>query len=314
MMRRLVPLLLLSAPPGLGRHDPSVVRSARHAEPVPDPGRRLRADLGLLAGPRTGRLGPVPAWPTFRIPPSARPSGLSFFSADLGLDYLVPSGAKSAFYFAAGGEGSFYSQDYAAFSTVRRPSPRRLQDLPAPSSILKLQWQGVTLRTGTRLFDFVSHIASLSIDKYFPTRTTPEDGRGVRVQVLPPPVPAGAGRAPDWSPLVGGAAPIGGRIRERDGRRVGARGTARAPAGAVSATRAAAASSPASAPAGGGAGIGHVVPVRPRGPGPGRRRRPERLGRRGNGSSRARTPFLSVEEFYLVANPSADAFSWEGPS
>jgi len=99
-------------------------------------------------------------------------AGLSFFTADLGLDYLVPSGTKGAFYFAAGGSGAFYSQDYAAFSTIGAHLLGAFKTYLAPSSILKLQWQGTFASYRDTLFDYVSHVAALSVDKYFPTRTT----------------------------------------------------------------------------------------------------------------------------------------------
>ena len=55
---------------------------------------------------------------------------------------MVPSGARSAFYFAAGGAGAFYSRDYAAFSSLGASFLGAFKTYLAPSSILKLQWQG----------------------------------------------------------------------------------------------------------------------------------------------------------------------------
>jgi hypothetical protein len=142
-------------------------------------------------------------------------AGLSFFAADLGLDYLVPSGTKGAFYFAAGGSGAFYSLDYAAFSTVGAHLLGAFKTYLAPSSILKLQWQGTYASYRDTLFDYVSHVAALSVDKYFPTRTT------LKAEVLPPPVPARAGRARDGAGPGPRGAGVGGRIGERAGQRVG---------------------------------------------------------------------------------------------
>jgi len=94
--------------------------------------------------------------------------GLSYFAADLGLDYLVPAGAKSAFYFAAGGPGPFTARN-TGFQHARRKPDRGVQDLSAPSSILRVQWQGLYASYADSLFDFLSQVAVLSIDKYFPT-------------------------------------------------------------------------------------------------------------------------------------------------
>ncbi len=221
-------------------------------------------------------------------------SGLSSFGADIGLDYLKPTGAKSAFYFAAGGSGLFYRQTYEAFSALGANLLAAFKTYLAPSSILKLQGQGAYAAYKDSLFDFVSTTASLSIDKYFATRTTfkadaewgykyflhpflPEP-----VAIIAAPAGMGAGTGSGSGQGWGGADYQGGN-------------------GFIPRTNS----------EGGGAGIGHVsLSV---------------LAAQGLGDVAGlsvsalrqwivtgENPFLSIEEFYLVQNPSSDAFSWDG--
>lgn len=229
--------------------------------------------------------------------------GLNFFAADLGLDYLVPSGSKSAFYFAAGGAGTFYSGDYGAFSTLGGVATAAFKTYLAPSSILRLQWQGQAASYADRLFDHWSHAALLSIDKYFPTRTTlkadVEYGykrflhpfvsltyepllETVEAEVLG----AGGGWGAGSGSGSGGGGGWGGRSYE------GGYGFVPRPGE-------------------GGAGIGHVAVSVLAAQGLG-----DVVGLSASGLRQwivsGENPFLSIEEFYLVPNPSADSFSWEG--
>lgn len=237
-----------------------------------------------------------------------RTAGLSFFSADLGLDVLVPSGAKSAFYFAAGGEGSFYSRDYAAFSTFGGHLLGAYKTYLSPSSILKVQWQGAYASYRDSLFDFVSHVASLSVDKYFPSRTTlkldAEYGYKYFLHpfLLEPVEPVTEPLVSDPAPLAAGG--YGGGMGGGSGSGSGSGwGGQRYEGGSGFIPRV--------DPAGGGAGIGHVSVSGLAAQGLG-----DVVGLSVSALKQwivaGENPFLSVEEFYLVANPSADAFSWEG--
>ena len=99
-------------------------------------------------------------------------TGLSFFAADAGIDYLVPAGRKSAFYFAAGGGGQFYAQAYAAFSSLGAHLVGAFKTYLTPASILKLQWQGQYVSYNDSLFDALSQSLVLLVDRYFASRTT----------------------------------------------------------------------------------------------------------------------------------------------
>ncbi len=233
-------------------------------------------------------------------------AGLSFFSADLGADVLVPSGAKSAFYFAAGGEGAFYSRDYAAFSAFGGHLLGAYKTYLSPSSILKVQWQGACASYRDRLFDFVSHVASLSVDKYFPSRTTFKVDAEYGYKYFLHPFLTEPVAAPTEL-LVGAPAPLaaGGYGSGMGG------GSGSGSGWGGQRYEGGSGFIPRVDPAGGGAGIGHVSVSGLAAQGLG-----DVVGLSVSALKQwivaGENPFLSVEEFYLVANPSADAFSWEG--
>ncbi len=227
--------------------------------------------------------------------------GLSFLAADLGLDYMVPSGARSAFYFAVGGAGAFYSRDYAAFSSLGANFLGAYKTYLAPSSILKLQWQGAYASYRDVLFDFLSHTASLSIDKYFPTRTTLKaDAEYGYKYFLHPFLPEPVEASVEFSgPAVMGAGP-GGGMGSGSGSGWGGQ---RYEGGSGFIPRYSA--------TGGGAGIGHATVSLLAAQGLG-----DVVGLSASAVKQwvvsGENPFMSIEEFYFVRNPSADSFSWEG--
>jgi hypothetical protein len=307
MMRRLAPLLLFAALPARGgtvhlsfdQHATQNLFQTRDAvsERISAFSLAVEQDVSALS-----LLADV-SYSAF-----SQTAGLSFLSAALGSDYLVPSGEKSAFYFAAGGEGAFYSRDYAPFSTLGGHLLGAFKTYLSPSSIFKVQWQGAYASYRDRLFDFVSHVASLSIDKYFPSRTTLKlDAEYGYKYFLHPflaePVTTGTEiLVGDPGPLTAGGSGngMGGGSGSGSGSGWGGQ---RYEGGSGFIPRV--------DPAGGGAGIGHVSV--------------SGLAAQGLGdivglsvsavrqwTVQGQNPFLSIEEFYLVANPSADAFSWEG--
>lgn len=233
--------------------------------------------------------------------------GLDFFAADLGLDYLVPSGSKSAFYFAAGGAGTFFSGAYEAFSTFGGVATAAFKTYLAPSSILKLQWQGQVASYADRLFDHWSHAALLSIDKYFPTRTTLKaDVEYGYKHFLHPFVAEPVEPLPETveADLLGAGGGWGGGMGAGSGGGSGGGGgwggqPYEGGYGFVP------------RPGEGGAGIGHVALSGLVAQGFG-----DVVGLSASGLRQwivsGENPFLSIEEFYLAPNPSADSFSWEG--
>lgn len=226
-------------------------------------------------------------------------AGLNFFAADAGFDYLLPAGAKSAFYFVAGGAGVFYRQEYAAFSSLGANLGGAFKTYLAPSSILKLQWQGVYAGYKDSLFDFLSQIAALSIDKYFKTRTTfKADAEWGYKYFLHPFLPEPVEPLTEVVATV--AAPNGMGTGNGSG---GGWGGQHYQGGNGFIPR--------YSSDGGGAGIGHVSLSLLAAQGIG-----DVVGLSASAVRQwtvtGENPFLSIEEFYLVLNPSADSFSWEG--
>lgn len=222
-------------------------------------------------------------------------TGLSFLAAEAGFDYLHPSGEKSAFYFAAMGVGFFFGRDYAAFSSLGAHLVGAYKTYLAPSSILKLQLQGWYSAYNDSLFDYASTIGSITLDKYFRSRTTLKaDAQYGYKYFLHPflnePLVSVAAPAPvasDASTFLA-ASNWGGNPYDSD------RGFL-----------------PRFRPGGGGAGIGHVAVSATAAQGLG-----DHIGLSASAARQwivsGENPFLSIEEFYLVQNPSADAFSWDG--
>ena len=233
-------------------------------------------------------------------------SGLSSFAADIGLDYLVPSGRMSAFYIAAGGTGQFYRQTYGSFSSLGANLLGAFKTYLAPSSILKLQWQGQYAAYGDSLFDFLSQRTSLSIDKYFPSQTTlkadAEWGYKYFLHPFLPELMPETGGATSLTALTGGGG-MGGRGQTVAGGGGAGWGGQRYQGGEGFIPR--------YSSSGGGAGIGHLSVSLLAAQGIG-----DVIGLSVSAVRQwivaGQNPFLSVEEFYFVQNPSADSFSWEG--
>lgn len=231
-------------------------------------------------------------------------SGMNFFAADLGLDYLVTIGPKSALYFAAGGTGQSYQQTYDAFSSLGANLLGAYKTYLAPSSILKLQWQGQYAVYKDPLFDYLSQTASLSIDKYFTTRTTLKaDAEYGYKYFLHPylPVPAEPVVA---TTLMGGGGPGGqGPSGMGNGGSGGGAGGPHYEGGHGFIPR--------YSSEGGGAGIGHVAASFLAAQGLG-----DVIGLSASALRQwivsGENPFQSIEEFYFVQNPSSDSFSWDG--
>jgi len=97
---------------------------------------------------------------------------LSYYIQDLGLDYLHPVSEKAAFYFSLLGQGAFYRSDYNDFNSLSFNFLAAFKTYLSQTSILKSNYSLDYKSFGYSLFDFVSHGLSVSFDKYFQTRTT----------------------------------------------------------------------------------------------------------------------------------------------
>jgi hypothetical protein len=208
--------------------------------------------------------------------------GLSFGTVNLGLDYLKPSGTKSAFYFAAGGSGSFFRSEWSPFNSLSFDLVGAFKTYLAPSSILKLQSRSAYASFRYALFDHLSQSLSLSLDKFFPSLTTLKTEAVWKYKYFLHPF---LRTLPETTPVMGG----GGGPVYRGGH------------GFV----------PVYDPYGGGSGIQSASLALLAAQGLG-----SRVGLSVSGSRQwtlsGTNPFASIEEFYLVSNPSSDEFSWNG--
>lgn len=305
-MRRLIPLLALAALPAWGstvyfsfnQHATENLFQTRDAVSDRVSSFSLAIDQDLSALSLLARA----EYSAFH-----ETTGLSFFAADIGLDYILAAGRKSALYLAAGGAGQFYQQAFGPFSSLGAHLLGAFKTYLAPSSILKLQWQGMYAAYKDSLFDFLSQTASLSIDKYFPSRTTlkadAEYGYKYFLHPFLPDPLEGTSAAPML--MSGGGS--GGQGLQGGG--TGGSGSG----GGWGGQRYQGGSGfiPRYDSAGGGAGIGHVSVSLLAAQGLG-----DAVGLSASAVRQwivsGQNPFLSIEEFYLVQNPSADSFSWDG--
>jgi hypothetical protein len=99
-------------------------------------------------------------------------SGLSSMAGKLGADYLVPAGSRSAFYFALEAEGVLFRTlyDYFNHGTIRFLS--NFKSYLNASTILRLDANIQLRKYKYSIFDYFSEDLTLSVDRYFSTRTT----------------------------------------------------------------------------------------------------------------------------------------------
>jgi len=99
-------------------------------------------------------------------------SHVTYYSLDLGMDYLHAIGDKTALYVSLTGSGTFYKEDYGDFNYVNMNAFTALKSYVSQTSILKSNYSFVYRKYRASLFDYWSHALFLSIDKYFQSRTT----------------------------------------------------------------------------------------------------------------------------------------------
>ncbi len=244
-------------------------------DPVPD----TISSFGLFLDSKAQGLSVLSA---FRYVLFHENSGLSFGSVNLGVDYLKPLGTKSAFYVSAGGTGSLFRDEWKPFDSLSFDIVAAYKTYLAPTSILKLQSRSAWATYRDPLFDHLSQALSLSLDKFFPSLTTLKAEAGWKYKYFRHPFLITPPGSPPVMPGVGGPLYRGGH-------------------GFV----------PIYDPSGGGSGIqsGSLALLAAQGLG-------SRVGLSVSGARQwalsGTNPFASIEEFYLVSNPSSDEFSWEG--
>jgi hypothetical protein len=97
---------------------------------------------------------------------------VSYYAQDAGLDYVQPLGGKTALYLAIKGGGTLYRSDFSDLNHFSLGGIAALKSYISGSSILKLNYTFDFRKYHWTLFDYLSHLVNLSVDKYFATRTT----------------------------------------------------------------------------------------------------------------------------------------------
>lgn len=216
-------------------------------------------------------------------------SDITYYTQDLGLDYLHPLADKTALYFSLTGRGNFYQSDYSDYNYLSLNFFMALKSYLSQTSILKSNYAFEFKNYKTSLYDFLSHSFLLSIDKYFQTRTTvkAEMNWGYKYFLHPY-------QSADLTTVVEVPFLHGGM------------GKGKHPGGSYSLLYA-----PTASTQDGGEGIQVLSLATLIAQGLGNKVGLNITGMRQWVLS-GENPFVFIQEFYMVENPSYDRFSWEG--
>lgn len=99
-------------------------------------------------------------------------SDLTYYLHNIGLDYLYPLSGRTALYFSLIGLGAFYRSEYDDFNHISLNFHAALKTYLNPTSIMKGNYSLEYKNYRYSLFDYVSHSFLISFDKYFQTKTT----------------------------------------------------------------------------------------------------------------------------------------------
>ena len=219
-----------------------------------------------------------------------RNSEVSYYAQEVGLDYLHAFNEKTAFYASAKLGGAFYRSAFSDFNYLDAGVVAAVKSYLTPASIIKLNYAFDYKNGGYSLFDHHSHLANLSLDRYFASRTTLKAEAGWGYKYFVHPFLASDPAALGYSNYQSGSS------RGYGGGRMGWRGGVVVPDGANH---------------GQGIQIASLSGLVAQGLG-------DKIGIRLSGVRQwtlsGETPFSSIEEFYMVENPSYDLFSWNGHS
>ncbi|MCJ7681664.1 MAG: hypothetical protein MUP70_13120, partial [Candidatus Aminicenantes bacterium] len=97
---------------------------------------------------------------------------LSNITQDLGLDFIQPTGEKSAFYFSLNGRGALYRDDYTDFNSLAINLYSAFKTYLTPTSIFQANYSLENKSFQASGFDYTSHALVASFDQYFPSKTT----------------------------------------------------------------------------------------------------------------------------------------------
>ncbi len=103
---------------------------------------------------------------------------LTYYIQDLGLDHVWVVGKASGLYVSLTGRGAFYRSEFSDFNYGALNAYGAFKSYLTPTSILKADY-ALTLRDYRwSQFDYVSQALNVTMDKYFPSRTTLKAGLG----------------------------------------------------------------------------------------------------------------------------------------
>lgn len=216
-------------------------------------------------------------------------SSISFYAQDIGLDYMITISKKTAFYLAAKVGGTIYRAGFGEFNLLSLGAIAAFKSYLSQSSILKLNYMFDYKKYRWSLFNYSSHLANLSLDQYFQTKTTLKGEFAWGYKHF-------------FHPFVPQDAPITNPIYLHYGgkRGFGSGWGGNAGGGGLSL--------PSTGPES-GLQIFSVSGLIAQGFG-------DRIGLKISGLRQwtlsGQNPFGSVDEFYLVENPTYDVFSWNG--
>lgn len=97
---------------------------------------------------------------------------LTYYVQDAGIDFIHPISTKSALYFAAAGRAAFYRTDYSDFNYTSVNFLAAFKSYLHPTSIFKSNYTLEFKNYKSSYYDFISHALTVSLDKYFPSKTT----------------------------------------------------------------------------------------------------------------------------------------------
>lgn len=101
-----------------------------------------------------------------------RNTDISYYTQNLGLDYLHAFNERTAFYTAAKIGGNLYRSSFSDFNYFDLGIMAAIKSYLTPVSILKLDYSFDYKKYNYSSFDNRSHLATLSLDRYFLTKTT----------------------------------------------------------------------------------------------------------------------------------------------
>jgi hypothetical protein len=97
---------------------------------------------------------------------------ISYYAQDAGLDYVHSLGSKTALYIAVKGGGTVYREEFRDLNHVSLGAVAAVKSYFSGSSVFNLNYAIDYRKYRWSLFDYLSHKVYLSLDKYLATRTT----------------------------------------------------------------------------------------------------------------------------------------------